>query len=151
MNPWLYIAKKRKEEMVKKTENKWIPCEDQLPTENGNYLIQVISSDGTADIVFMMVDHCNEDGTWLHCDGKKRKVVAWMPLPQPYEMVGEIDIFERYGLSPLDVSEMKSAMRDPIASQNIWRCLKRKGLSYEQANEVVKALNTLANHLGVVL
>lgn len=62
----------------------WIPVEERLPEKNGSYLIQVDSSDGSAMITFMMVDHFNEDGTWLHCDNKRRKVVAWMPLPEPY-------------------------------------------------------------------
>ena len=63
----------------------WIPVSERLPEKNGSYLIQVDSSDGTATITFMMVDHYNENGTWLHCDNKIRKVIAWMPLPTPYE------------------------------------------------------------------
>ena len=67
----------------------WIPVSERLPEKNGSYLIQVDSSDGTATITFMMVDQFNKDGTWLHCDNKRRKVVAWMPLPESFKKEGE--------------------------------------------------------------
>ena len=70
------------------TVQQWIPSE-RLPEKNGSYLIQVDSSDGTATITFMAVDHFNEDGTWLHCDDKRHKVVAWMPLPERYKAESE--------------------------------------------------------------
>ena len=70
-------------------QTRWIPVSERLPEKNGNYLIQVNSSDGTAIITFMIVDHYNEDGTWLHCDNKTRKVIAWMPLPEPYKAESE--------------------------------------------------------------
>jgi len=65
--------------------NEWIPVSERLPEKNGSYLVQVASSDGTATITFMMVEHYSEDEMWLHCDNKRRKVVAWMPLPEPYK------------------------------------------------------------------
>lgn len=66
----------------------WIPTSERQPEENGNYLAFYRSGDGTADLEFMMVDHCNAGGGWLHeVIGKKlyKKVVAWMPLPEPYK------------------------------------------------------------------
>ena len=70
------------------SENKqWIPCNERLPDKNGSYIAQVEESDGTAALSFIVIDHCNEDGTWLHdFKGKKnyRKTIAWMPLPEPY-------------------------------------------------------------------
>lgn len=70
------------------SENKqWIPCSERLPDKNGSYIAQVEESDGTAVLSFMVIEHCNEDGTWLHdFKGKKnyRKTIAWMPLPEPY-------------------------------------------------------------------
>ncbi len=67
----------------------WIPVSEQLPHKNDNYLVTVRSYDETASIDFICVDHCNADGTWLHYNkpGKQRGkcVIAWMPLPEPYE------------------------------------------------------------------
>jgi len=65
--------------------DEWIPVSVRWPEKNGSYLVQVASSDGTATITIMMVEHYNGDGMWLHCDNKRRKVVAWMPLPGPYK------------------------------------------------------------------
>lgn len=62
---------------------RWIPCNERLPEKNGNYLVTVESSDGTASIKYQTVEHYGPE--WLHDEGKKRKVIAWMPLPEPYE------------------------------------------------------------------
>lgn len=73
---------------------KWISVSERQPEENGNYLAFYRSSDGTADLEFMMVDHCNAGGGWLHEEsGKKlyKKVIAWMPLPKAYKAEMEIE------------------------------------------------------------
>ena len=46
--------------------NGWIPCSERLPELNGNYLVQIEESDGTAVLSFMDVEHCNLDGKFLH-------------------------------------------------------------------------------------
>lgn len=71
-----------------KSENptSWIPCSERLPEENGNYLVTVEANDGTASIKFQMVDHYGPK--WLH-EGKREKVIAWMPLPEPYNAESE--------------------------------------------------------------
>lgn len=79
---WLKELKRLREQMS------WTPTSEQPPKENGNYLAFYRSGDGTADLEFMMVDHCNAGGGWLHeVRGKKlyKEVVAWMPLPKPYK------------------------------------------------------------------
>jgi len=67
---------------------RWIPCKERLPKPEEEVLLTFdykkrryvetgnIWSDGTA--------HCYADD-YLTPDGRKyRKVVAWMPLPEPY-------------------------------------------------------------------
>ena len=76
-------------ELLRKTENllsaydmaikalertKWIPCSERQPKENGNYLAFYRTSDGTASLEFMKVDHCNAGGGWLH-EEKTGKVI----------------------------------------------------------------------------
>lgn len=76
---------------VTPTQN-WIPTSERQPEENGNYLAFYRSSDGTAALKFVMVDHCDAGGGWLHEEsGKKsyKKVIAWMPLPEPYKAGSE--------------------------------------------------------------
>lgn len=80
------IVDKKVKELVL-TPN-WIPTSERQPKENGNYLAFYCTNDGTANLEFMMVDHCNAGGGWLHeKNGKKAytKVIAWMPLPEPYK------------------------------------------------------------------
>lgn len=67
-------------------QTSWIPCSERLPEENGNYLVTVEANDGTASIKFQMVDHYGPK--WLH-EGKHEKVIAWMPLPEPYKTESE--------------------------------------------------------------
>jgi len=50
------------------------------------------------------------------------------------------DVFKKHGISPADVSEMKSAMSNPFTAQAVWNDLKYRGLSDKQANEVFNAL-----------
>ena len=68
---------------------RWIPCSERLPEENGQYLITVkyVHVDGYDDIY---AEHGEwADGKWHmfmfgHC-GKVENIIAWMPLPEPYE------------------------------------------------------------------
>ena len=83
---WLRELKQLKE------QRRWIPCGERQPEENGNYLAFYRTSDGTASLEFMMVDHCNAGGGWLHEENGRKayeKVIAWMPLPEPYKTGSE--------------------------------------------------------------
>ena len=64
--------------------NRWIPTNERQPKENGSYLACYRADDGAGSIEYRMVDHCNAGGGWLH-ESKKKKVIAWMPLPDPYK------------------------------------------------------------------
>ena len=64
----------------------WIPVSERLPVMNGNYLVTVEANDGTASIKYQMVDHYGPK--WLH-EEKTQKVIAWMPLPEPYKAESE--------------------------------------------------------------
>lgn len=66
----------------------WIPCSERLPEEDGQYTVTVKYEhvDGYEDVY-------SEHGEWVdghwdagygHC-GRVEKVLAWMPLPEPYK------------------------------------------------------------------
>lgn len=50
------------------------------------------SSDGTAALSYIGVEHYNSDNNWtgFHSGRKNRnEVIAWMPLPEPYKEGGK--------------------------------------------------------------
>lgn len=62
-------------------KHQWIPCSERLPEENGYYLITIkfyhLHNEVTIGCSF-------EDGEWFKVY-KDDKVLAWMPLPEPYQ------------------------------------------------------------------
>ena len=71
---------------VDNTDNGWIPCIDLLPEESGEYLT-CVEYDGDR---FIAIDEIDCDGIikeW-NCS-TDYKVIAWKPLPQPYQPKGE--------------------------------------------------------------
>lgn len=73
----------------KKQEQRWIPCSERLPEESGQYIITVkyVHVDGYEDLY---AEHGEWDGDrWDmfclgHC-GEVEGIIAWMPLPEPYQ------------------------------------------------------------------
>ena len=59
-------------------EPQWIKCSDRLPQEAGEYLIAVEMMDGTYEADMDIFN----GKKWQYA--KRRDVIAWMPLPQPY-------------------------------------------------------------------
>lgn len=62
--------------------NKWIPCSERLPEEEGQYLVTLDFSWGKE---IEMGDWFN--GEWVNPNS--HVTVAWMPLPQPYKAESE--------------------------------------------------------------
>lgn len=66
----------------------WIPVEDYNPKECGRYLIT--TDCGTVDVAYCSdLDFCgrNHTGKFRWWPPQYTKVVAWMPLPEPYKEV----------------------------------------------------------------
>jgi len=55
----------------------WVPCSERLPDEYDEYLCQY--EDGDIFVGWL------EDAKWCRYCVRKDKVVAWMPLPEPYK------------------------------------------------------------------
>ena len=65
-------------------EPRWIPTSERLPNEDGEYYAAVYDTD--ENYKYMDIAEL-EDGIWQYKDYVK--VLAWMPLPEPYKMESE--------------------------------------------------------------
>lgn len=74
-------------------EQRWIPCSERMPEENGQYLITV-KYEHEAGYDDIYAEHGDwSDGEWDmfcfgHC-GKVESIIAWMPLPDPFREEGD--------------------------------------------------------------
>ena len=78
--------------LEEKQNRRWIPVSERLPEEQKFYLVTIAKNTGGHDIEYCFY----ECGKWLIiADGNSeentcweeevKKVVAWMPLPEPYK------------------------------------------------------------------
>lgn len=68
--------------------DKWIPCEERLPSEQNQYLV---SLEGYCKPMIAYFSTENKKWYWYNSTAKMRYVIAWQPLPQPYKKEGESD------------------------------------------------------------
>lgn len=63
-------------------EQQWIPCSERLPEHGGRYLISVLDGTNRRTTVAPYLPRCK---AWT-MTGRMAywKVIAWMPLPEPY-------------------------------------------------------------------
>ena len=60
--------------------SEWIPCSEAVPATEDKVLCQTITKKGVVNFV---IGYYMEKYRWV-C-GMNSNVVAWMPLPEPYE------------------------------------------------------------------
>ena len=76
-------------------ELRWIPCSERLPDhpENDDYYLVTIQCehyDGWDDYVTGFAEWTKHGWEELSCYIGQIKVVAWMPLSEPYKAEGEV-------------------------------------------------------------
>lgn len=90
-------AEKQKEVEKRLMEMSWVPCSERLPEEKDAGILKKLGTEKMSEYVLatvevkgerMTVTACTYDGKW-NWDMKYAfpdfKVVAWMPLPEPWE------------------------------------------------------------------
>lgn len=67
-------------------EPHWIPCSERLPEEKGEYLVTYHPCywDDVKDEIRVGIDTFRGRTTWAK--KKHQRVIAWMPMPEPYEV-----------------------------------------------------------------
>ena len=75
-------VKELREESI---QMQWIPVSDRLPEEKGEYLVTYHPCywDDVEDEIRVGIDTFRGRTTWAK--KKYQRVIAWMPLPEPYE------------------------------------------------------------------
>lgn len=70
-------------------EPQWIPCSERLPEEKGEYLVTYHPCywDNVWDDIKVGIDSFRGKTAWAK--KKHQRVIAWMPLPKPYEVENE--------------------------------------------------------------
>ena len=82
----------------------WIPCSERLPEEYGEFLVTMTEKAKAKDLGFDIDEtyirkmRYNSNGwqlprhipSWIN-EAVKDEVLAWMPLPEPYQEEGEKD------------------------------------------------------------
>ena len=78
-------------------ENDWIPCSERLPEEKDAGILKKLGTEKRSEYVLatvevkgerMTITACTYDGKWdwnMKYAFPDYKVVAWMPLPEPYQ------------------------------------------------------------------
>ena len=61
-------------------QQRWIPVNKELPKKDGEYLVTVGGEATFTDVDTAWFYY----GHWIHQFGCTVKVIAWMPLPEPY-------------------------------------------------------------------
>lgn len=74
---------------------KWIPCSKRLPETAGRYLVTALRENGDFKKYSIYDAVYGNDGIWhIHWCAQDyasvpNKVIAWQPLPEPYQPKGE--------------------------------------------------------------
>lgn len=97
------------EEVAEEYNNGWIPCSERLPDEKEREhtvydaitlaevdverqmesdLVNVTVKDCDSDKVFTS-DDCTVNGEWVNYNCYPFEIIAWQPLPEPYQQKGE--------------------------------------------------------------
>ena len=81
-------------ELRKEYDNGWIPCSERLPEKSFGCIVTVMDREPSTQNEFenILPYFVGYDGeTWNDADGEEIpfEVIAWMPLPEPYNPKGE--------------------------------------------------------------
>jgi hypothetical protein len=81
-------------DLLEQTE--WIPVSERLPKSSGVYIVSRWFSDGEERAILVDANYYDGNGYWYNDnrinwgrDLVTNRIVAWMPLPEPYKAESE--------------------------------------------------------------
>lgn len=77
-------------ETEKETAGKWIPCSERLPENDGFYLATIDGEIAGEEKSFTGLAEF-ENGQWIDDEEDYKCIIAWQPLPEPYQQEGEYE------------------------------------------------------------
>lgn len=75
-------------EEEKERAGKWIPCSERLPKNDGFYLATIDGEIAGEEKPFTGLAEF-ENGQWIDDEEDYKCILAWQPLPEPYQPKGE--------------------------------------------------------------
>ena len=91
------MAERLTELEYKEAERQWTPCSERLPEEKDAGILKKLGTNKRSEYVLatvevkgerMTVTACTYDGEWdwnMKYAFPDYKIIAWMPLPEPYK------------------------------------------------------------------
>ena len=83
-------------EKARQAKTGWIPVSERLPEISGVYIVSRWFSDGEESAILVDANYYDGSGDWYNDnrinwgrDLVTDRIVAWMPLPEPYEAESE--------------------------------------------------------------
>ena len=74
---------------IKELEKRWVPVSERLPEKDGRYLAYIINQYDDKLRYSMTCEYFTSEGWCPDDETASDNVVAWMPLPEPYNEEGE--------------------------------------------------------------
>lgn len=72
-------------------EPRWIPATERLPEEHGIYLVTATGEEHGKKYKRVEIGQWLGDTFWIGWYESKKKILAWMPLPQPWKGADDED------------------------------------------------------------
>ena len=67
------------------TEREWVPVSERLPEKEGRYLTHAQLATAHESIGITYLANSGTDPWWVTSNPKPEQIIAWQPLPEPYQ------------------------------------------------------------------
>ena len=96
--PWFELFDKHGNDAKYYREPQWIPVSERLLEEKSDWKnVTILDESGDSTFTYVSVGYYLNNGMWIVDnepmeEGNLIRVIAWMPLPEPYQKEGDSDV-----------------------------------------------------------